>query len=150
MNRRLELRQSKRRVFFRHGAYALAGERRLPQLGGPMPEDWILSRIAAVEQAAALVSRGLAEVPRRLDEVRRARMAGVPLPTIARSLAEAGTEHREIAANFLAYQRSVAALRAAVVRALVDDEAIPLSELAAVMGISRQAVGRIYRAGRQL
>jgi len=113
-----------------------------------MASDWLLTALGAVERTAEDAAFKLGEVHDRLDPVRADRLAGVALPIIATRLAtEGGEARREIAASFHAYEHAVASLRAQVVRALVDDEGATLSELARRMGLSRQAVGRLYEAG---
>ena len=116
-----------------------------------MAEDWLLSRIAAVERTALAASRELADVPQALMQARQDRAACVPLPDLARALAEPGAvRRRQVAASYEKYEQAVAALRADVVRALVDEAGAPLSVLARQMGISRQSVSRLYQAGKNL
>ena len=116
-----------------------------------MAEDWLLSRFSAVARAAEEASRELAEVPDGLTQAYNERLAGVPLPEIARELAVSGAVvRRRIAASYRQYEHAVAELRADVIRALIDEEGVSLSTLARGMGISRQAVGRLYQAGREL
>jgi hypothetical protein len=63
----------------------------------------------------------------------------------------AAAEPRRGAARAIeAYQQAVTALRADVVRALVDEEGLPLTALAGRIGMSRQALTRLYQHGREL
>jgi hypothetical protein len=81
---------------------------------------------------------------------REAWLAERPLTEIAQRLAEHGRPQRLAAAQALqAYEQAVAALRAAVVYGLVHDEGLGLAQLASTMGVSRQAVTRLYRAGAE-
>ena len=114
-----------------------------------MAEDWLLSRIDAVEGAALAASEELAAVTEGLAKTRSDRMAGVPLTDLAQALAAtAAAKRRRIAAAYHCYEHAVAVMRADVIRALVDEEGVPLSALARAMGISRQSVTRLYQAGR--
>jgi predicted DNA-binding protein (UPF0251 family) len=45
------------------------------------------------------------------------------------------------------YERAVMRLRGGVVRALIDEENVSLTELAQRMGVSRQVVARLYKVG---
>ena len=53
-------------------------------------------------------------------------------------------------AAFQDYERAVADMRAGVVRALVDDEGMTLSEAGLRLKISRQAATRLYRNGKAI
>jgi hypothetical protein len=116
-------------------------------------EDWLLSRLAAVESAALVASEELAAVPEGLARTRADRVTGLPLPDLARELAETPAMKRRRIAHAAAhrsYEQAVGALRAEVSRALVDEECVPISTLARAMGISRQAVTRLYESGTDL
>jgi hypothetical protein len=114
-------------------------------------EDWLLARIEAVEVAAAAVQEALAEARAVLGPARRARVAGEPLVRIAEGLVAAGAgPRRDAAAAIHAYRHAVTAVRAEVVRALVDEEDVPLTTLSRRMGMSRQALTRLYQHGRRL
>ena len=113
-----------------------------------MTDDWLLGIIAEIECAAEIVRERLGAVDEVLMPARRERVAGVPLLVIAEGLAERGRDpRRQIAAAVQDYEHAVAALRARVVRALVDEEGVTRSTLARRMGVSRQAVTRLYEAG---
>ncbi len=47
---------------------------------------------------------------------------------------------------FREFERSVASMRAGVVRSLIDEDGLALSEVGQRLRISRQAVARLYRA----
>jgi hypothetical protein len=64
-------------------------------------------------------------------------------------IATGGRETRLSAADaFHEYERAIASLRAAVVRALVDETGLSLTEVAKRMKISRQAAARLYEPAR--
>src|SRR4051794_30074858 len=113
-----------------------------------MAEDWLLARIDDVLRAAAAARAELEAAVDVLSPVRADRVAGVPLPTLAIRLAGEGAAPRHaVAAAYREYEQSVAALRAQVVRALVDEEGATISDLARRMGVSRQTVARLYETG---
>lgn len=90
----------------------------------------------------------LEEIPAVLAPTRAQRAQGLPLSLIALDLADrASAGRRETAKAFADYERAVGSLRASMVRALVDEEGASFSALARRMGISRQAVTRLYEAG---
>jgi DNA invertase Pin-like site-specific DNA recombinase len=111
-----------------------------------MTEDWVLDALADVERTAEAARVELGSAVAVLAPVRAARLAGVPLPKLAADLARRGAvPRRAVAAAMQEYEQAVAALRTKVVRALVDEMGVPMSELARRMGVSRQAVSRIYK-----
>lgn len=108
--------------------------------------DWLLARIDAVEQAAEVARAALGRAPDWLEPARADCVAGRPLIEIAQDLASRGGAARsDTAAAYRAYERAAFDLRASVVRALVDDEGLSLSQVARAMGVSRQTVARLYR-----
>jgi DNA invertase Pin-like site-specific DNA recombinase len=112
--------------------------------------DWVTAKIDAVEDAAEAAWRALGDVGPVLGSAREARRRGASILEVAQELARSGAQpRRAVAAAFQEYEHAVASLRAAVVRALVDDEGMPLSAVARGMGISRQAATRLYQAGER-
>ena len=113
-----------------------------------MSGDWFLAKIDAVEQAAEAARAALGRAPELLEPARADRLAGRSLVAIAQYLASQGSQARtETALAYREYEHAVFELRAAVVRALVEDEGLTLSQLAQAMGLTRQTVARLYRAG---
>lgn len=114
-----------------------------------MAEDWLVAALRSVEGTATEAAARLSVVDGVLAPLRADREAGVPLPVIAQRLVDGGGEaRRAAAAAFLKYEQAVSVLRAQVVCALVDEEGATLSALARRMGLSRQAVTRLYEAGK--
>jgi|GEM_PF-5773524 len=116
----------------------------------PPGEDPLLAGIEAVQRAAEAAARALVEVSRRLEESRRQRAMGMPLPMIADAYVQAErieTRHRAAAA-MQEYERAYMLLRAELVRSLVEDHGYTLTEVAKTMQISRQLVSRLLDAGR--
>lgn len=115
-----------------------------------MTDDWLLVALGEVERTAEAAREALAGAGPILEAVRADRLAGVPLVALAEMLAREGLGQRRLAASaFQTYEQAVAALRAQVVHALINEEGATLSGLAGRMGVSRQAVARLYHAGER-
>lgn len=113
-----------------------------------MGGDWFLAKIDAVEQAAEAARAALGRAPEVLEPARADRIAGRPLVQIALDLAHRGGDARTDATlAYRGYEHALFELRAGVVRALIDEEELTLSQLAQAMGVTRQTVARLYRAG---
>jgi hypothetical protein len=82
----------------------------------------------------------------RLDVATEAAVDGMPLlDVVGELMAAGGREVRlDAAAAFLAYERAVASMRATVVRILIDEDHLSLTDVAAKLRVSRQAVKRLY------
>lgn len=103
------------------------------------------SKIDAVERSAAAAGAVFTCVPHVLAPARDKLLAGDALKEIAKELATAGRRPSQlIAKTYRDYERAVADLRTAVITALVDDDGVSLSQIAQVMGVSRQTVARLY------
>ena len=50
----------------------------------------------------------------------------------------------DAAAAFLAYEQAVASMRASIVRVLIDEYHLSLTDVAAKLRVSRRAVKRLY------
>lgn len=81
----------------------------------------------------------------------RARMAGASLVDVVDELIGAGGRDLRLATAdaFHEFERALAEMRAGVVRALVDEDGLSLSEVALRLQISRQAVARLYRQAKE-
>ena len=81
-----------------------------------------------------------------------ARNAGRSIVDVVDELiAAGGREIRLSAADaFHEYERAIASMRADVVRALVDEGGLSLTDVAKRMKISRQAAARLYEPGRSM
>jgi len=73
------------------------------------------------------------------------------MSTIVDSLIGMGGRDTRLGAHdaFLEFERSIHAMRAHVVRSLVDDEGLSLTEAARSLRISRQAAARLYNAAAE-
>lgn len=111
-----------------------------------MTEDWFVvavERVAAAGRQACLAIEAAVEA---LQTGSEARNAGSPVIDVIDVLITSGG--REIRLNaieaFHDYERAIALMRAAVVRALVDEGGLSLTDVARRMKISRQAAARLY------
>ena len=118
-----------------------------------MGEDWFLASVDRVARAAGIASEEMrAAVEELVGTTRAARADGRSLVEIVDLLiARRGREMRlRASAAFHEYERAVADMRAGIVRALVDDEGMTLSEAGLRLKISRQAATRLYQTGQQV
>jgi len=111
-------------------------------------EGWLLGMLEDVERTATAAISELAGAVAVVREIRVERAGGLDLVSVAEALAvRGGPARRSVAAAFQDYEHAVAVLRGRVIRTLVDDHGVTLSALARRMGLSRQAVARLYNAG---
>jgi hypothetical protein len=116
-----------------------------------MTEDWFA---VAVEQVAAAGREACLAVETAVGALRggcEARIAGRSIVDVVDELiAAGGRETRMSAADaFREYERAIASMRADVVRALVDEGGLSLTDVAKRMKISRQAAARLYEPVRE-
>ena len=113
-----------------------------------MTDDWFLAAVERVAEAARQAGLAVEAAVAALQEGSEARRSGRSLVEIVDDLiAAGGRETRMSAADaFREYERSIASMRTGVVRALVDDEGLSLTEAAHRMKISRQAAARLYQS----
>jgi phosphate uptake regulator len=113
-----------------------------------MSEDWFDAAVEEVARAGRDSCAAIEAAVQRLESGRDARAAGRPLADMVDELITAGGRDVRLGAAeaFREFERSVATMRAEVVRALIDEDRLALSEVARRFRISRQAVARLYRA----
>jgi hypothetical protein len=107
--------------------------------------DWFLASLDAVESAAAEACEALAAVVEVLGPVRDDRLAGLPLAEIMERMARVGAPGVRTSAGLALqrYEQAVHAFRADVIRRLVSDEGLSISDAARLMLVSRQRAARI-------
>ena len=83
-----------------------------------------------------------------LDTGRQARLAGRPVSEIVDNLiGDGGRDVRLGAAGaFRQFEREIQSMRVGVIRAMIDDEGLSITEASARLGVSRQAGARLYRS----
>jgi len=111
-----------------------------------MAEDWFVEAVERVAEAGREACLAIDAAVGELRQGRAARDAGRSVVEIIDELASAGGRETRLSAAdaFRKYERAVAALRAEVVRSLVDEGGLSLTDVARRMKISRQAATRLY------
>ena len=109
-------------------------------------EDWLVGAVERVAEAGRDACLAIESAVDALREGCEARDGGRSVVDVVDVLiAAGGRETRMMAAEaFREYERAIASMRVAVVRALVDQGGLSLTEVAKRMKISRQAAARLY------
>jgi DNA-directed RNA polymerase specialized sigma24 family protein len=112
-----------------------------------MSDDWYMDSIDRVQRAADDLHASLDVVMDALADARTARAAGDGLVDIVGGLVARGGRETRLAPTraFRAFEQAVTAYRARTIRALVDGERMTYTEIAELLGVSRQMVARLYR-----
>jgi DNA-directed RNA polymerase specialized sigma24 family protein len=112
-----------------------------------MSDDWYLDSIDLVQRAADDLHASLDVVMDALADARTARVAGDGVVDIVRGLVARGGRETRLAPTqaFRAFEQAITAYRARAIQALVDDEHMTYTEIAGLLGVSRQMVARLYR-----
>jgi hypothetical protein len=111
-----------------------------------MTEDWFVEAVERVDEAGRRACLAIETAVGALGEGCAARNAGRSIVDVVdEMIAAGGRETRLSAADaFREYERAIASMRAAVVRALVDEDGLTLTAAAQRLQISRQAAARLY------
>lgn len=115
----------------------------------PVPGDRFLGAIDEIAAAVDAAREALDESTEPLMSACRRRLAGASMLEIVDDLVAAdGPEalRRVTATAFARYERAVKAFRGTVIRTLVDEEGVTLSEVSRRLSISRQMTTRLYDA----
>jgi hypothetical protein len=109
-------------------------------------EDWFVGAVERVAEAGRHACLAIEAAVGALREGCEARNAGRSVVEVVDVLiAGGGRETRLSAAEaFREYERAIASMRVAVVRVLVDEGGLSLTDVAKRMKISRQAAARLY------
>lgn len=111
-----------------------------------MAGDWLQDGLESVEAAAKRALRDLEHVLEHVEVLRSAGRRGIEPTTVARQESQRGRELRLAAdASFASFQQANAALRMAMVKAMVDDDKMSFTDAGAVLGVSRTMASRLYR-----
>jgi hypothetical protein len=116
-----------------------------------MPEEWFVEAVDQVTEAGRQACEAVQVAIRALEVGREARLAGKPLSEIVHDLMAGGGRQKRLgsAEAFRQYEQAVASMRAGIVRALVDEDDLSLTEVSRRLGVSRQAVARLYQPGAE-
>ena len=112
-------------------------------------DDGFVAAVDQVVEAGRQVSAAVETAVNAMLEAGDARRAGRSVADIVDDrIAAGGREMRlSVAESFRDYERSIASMRALVVRVLVDEEGLSLTAAGQRLRISRQAAARLYQNG---
>lgn len=109
-------------------------------------DDWFVAAVERVAAASRQACDAIRASVQALETGRDARVAGSSMAEILDLLI--GRGGREVRINsaeaFREFERAIATMRSQVVRALVDEDGLTLTDVSRRMGISRQAAGKLY------
>jgi hypothetical protein len=113
-----------------------------------MTEDWFLAAIQRVSDSGQTVCESVEAAVNALDHGRRGRLAGKPMSQIVDDLIGGGGRgvRLQAAQAFRQFERAIQSMRVEVMRAMVDEEGLSITDASARLGISRQAGARLYRS----
>jgi hypothetical protein len=116
-----------------------------------MTEDWFAGAVERVADAGRQACVAIETAVAALREGCEARNAGRSVVDVVDELIAAGGRETRLSAAdaFREYERAIASMRAGVVRALVDEGGLSLTDVAKRMTISRQAAARLYEPVRE-
>jgi hypothetical protein len=116
-----------------------------------MTEDWFVGAVDRVADAGRQACLAIETAVGALREGCEARSAGRSIVEVVDELIVAGGREARLGAAdaFRDYEQAIASMRAAVVRALVDEGGLSLTEAARRLKISRQAAARLYESARE-
>ena len=115
-----------------------------------MTEDWLVAAMERVADAGREACHAIVTTIEALEEGRRSRLEGAPAVDIVEALIGRGGREVRLRSTtaFHEWERTVASMRAALVRALVEDDGLSLTEVAGKLLVSRQAAARLYKQGK--
>ena len=115
-----------------------------------MAEDWFLAAIQRVSEAGRTACESVEAAVNALDKGRQARLVGRPMSEIVDDLIGGGGRDVRLGAAeaFRQFEREIQSMRVEVIRAMVDEEGLSMTDASARLGISRQAGARLYRSER--
>jgi hypothetical protein len=115
-----------------------------------MAEDWFLAAIQRVADSGQTVCESVEAAVNALDRGREARLSGRPMSEIVGDLISGGGRDIRLGAAeaFRQFEREIQSMRVEVIRAMVDEEGLSMTDASARLGISRQAGARLYRSER--
>jgi hypothetical protein len=113
-----------------------------------MTEDWFAGAVERVADAGRDACLAIETAVGALREGREALQAGRSIVDVVDELIAAGGRETRLSAAdaFREYERTIASMRAGVVRVLVDEGGLSLTDAAKRMKISRQAAARLYQS----
>jgi hypothetical protein len=113
-----------------------------------MTEDFFVGAVERVADAGRQACLAIETAVEALREGCEARDAGRSIVDVVDELIVAGGRETRLSAAdaFREYEQAIAAMRTGVVRALVDEGGLTLTQVAGHLKISRQAAARLYES----
>jgi hypothetical protein len=107
----------------------------------------LLEAIEGVERAGEEAQKAIREGVASMGQARSQLVAGAPVSEIVDDLVARGGRDARLKslAAIGAFEHAVMVYRAGLIRAMVDDEQLSLSEVGRRLFVSRQMVARLYR-----
>jgi hypothetical protein len=114
-------------------------------------QDWFAGAVERVADAGRQACLAIETAVGALRQSCEARNAGRSVVDVVDELIAAGGRETRLSAAdaFREYERAIASMRTGVVRALVDEGGLSLTDVAKRMKISRQAAARLYEPVRE-
>jgi hypothetical protein len=132
----------------------LPNRRERPDIGGFCEEpvatstNRLLEAIERIELTGEEAQKAIREGVASIDRARVQVTAGVPVSEIVDDLITRGGREARLrsSAAIDAFEHAVMVYRILLIRAMVDDEKLSLTEVGRRLGVSRQMVARLYRS----
>ena len=107
----------------------------------------LLEAIERVERTGAEAQRAIADGVASIDSARQLLVAGTPVSRIVADLVKLGGRDARLrsSAAIDEFEHAVMIYRGGLIRAMVDDEKLSLTQVGRLLGISRQMTARLYR-----
>ena len=113
-----------------------------------MAEDLFAASVQRVSDSGRTACESVEAAVRPLLIARQARLAGRPMSEIVEALISGGGRDIRLGAAeaFRQFEREIQSMRMGVIRAMIDEEGLSITDASARLGISRQAGARLYRS----
>ena len=110
--------------------------------------SWLLEAIERVEQTGEEAQRAIREGVASIDSAREQLVADVPVSEIVDDLVARGGRDARLrsSAAIDAFEHAVMVYRVGLIRSMVNDEQLSLTEVGRRLGVSRQMIARLYRS----
>ena len=110
--------------------------------------DWFVESIDQVRSAAVDLHLALDRIVGQLESAAASRKGGASLLEVVHQLVEEDGRESRLGptVTFRGFERAVTGYRAQTVRRLVDDDRLSFTEVARLIGVSRQMVARLYKS----
>jgi len=113
-----------------------------------MKEDRFVASVKRVSDSGRTVCESVEAAVRPLQSALEARLSGRPMSEIVDDLIGGGGRgiRLDAAEAFRQFEREIQSMRAGVIRTMIDEEGLSITDASARLGISRQAGTRLYRS----